>query len=228
MSKFFLKNLEIFKNNTNLNSNKFIKKTHDHSSHDHSSHRKIKFRKSNPCTDYLSEKEYLEHMIPHHQVAVDMSYLLIPKTKNPEMLHLCRNIIRKQKYEIWEMKMILKRISDSIFSKKKGGPSKEKTKLEKYYPKKSQDNEGICNPLFFKPDDHMQHMKHMKVTDKSYLEHMIPHHQVAVDMSKRLLLYTNHSYTYNFCKQLIIDQQSEIFYMKNLLNNLYTHKSNIL
>ena len=36
-------------------------------------------------------------MIPHHQVAVDMSYLLIPKTKNPEMLHLCRNIIRKQK-----------------------------------------------------------------------------------------------------------------------------------
>ena len=74
----------------------------------------------------------------------------------------------------------------------------------------------------------MQHMKHMKITDKSYLEHMIPHHQVAVDMSKRLLLYTNHSYTYNFCKQLIIDQQSEIFYMKNLLNNLYTHKSNIL
>ena len=67
-----------------------------------------------------------------------------------------------------------------------------------------------------------------KLTDIEYLEHMIPHHQVAVDMSKRLLLYTNHSYTYNFCKQLIIDQQSEIFYMKNLLNNLYTHKSNIL
>ena len=65
-------------------------------------------------------------MIPHHQVAVDMSYLLIPKTKNPEMLHLCRNIIRKQKYEIWEMKMILKRISDSIFSKKKEVHQKKK------------------------------------------------------------------------------------------------------
>ena len=30
----------------------------------------------------------------------------------------------------------------------------------------------------------MAHMKHMKVNDRSYLEHMIPHHQVAVDMSK--------------------------------------------
>ena len=224
MSRKFLNNLEKFRNKTNLNS----KGNHDHSSHDHSSHKKIKFKKSNPCTDYLSELEYLEHMIPHHQVAVDMSYLLIPKTKNPEMLHLCRNIIRKQKYEIWEMKMIHKRLSESIFSNVKGRSFKEKTKLEKYYPKKSQDNEGICNPLFFKPNDHMQHMKYMKVTDKSYLEHMIPHHQVAVDMSKRLLLYTNHSYTYNFCKQLIIDQQSEIFYMKNLLNNLYNFKSVIL
>ena len=24
---------------------------------------------SNPCTDHLSDLEYIEHMIPHHQVA---------------------------------------------------------------------------------------------------------------------------------------------------------------
>ena len=30
---------------------------------------------SNPCTDKLSDLEYLEHMIPHHQVAIDMSVL---------------------------------------------------------------------------------------------------------------------------------------------------------
>ena len=59
--------------------------------------------KPNPCTDNLSDVEYLEHMIPHHQVAIDMSELLIPHTSNPVILHLCRDIIRKQKYEIWEM-----------------------------------------------------------------------------------------------------------------------------
>ena len=55
----------------------------------------------NPCTDKLSDMEYLKHMIPHHQVAIDMSKMLI--THNPAILHLCRNIIRKQGYEIWEM-----------------------------------------------------------------------------------------------------------------------------
>ena len=41
---------------------------------------------SNPCTDKLTDIEYLEHMISHHQVAIDMSELLIPKTDNTLML----------------------------------------------------------------------------------------------------------------------------------------------
>ena len=71
---------------------------------------------SNPCTDYLTELEYLTHMIPHHQVAIDMSLLLIPKTSNPTILHLCRDIIRKQTYEIWEMEMMKQMLSDTIMS----------------------------------------------------------------------------------------------------------------
>ena len=31
-----------------------------------------------PCKDYLSDKDYLIHMIPHHQVAIDMCNLMIP------------------------------------------------------------------------------------------------------------------------------------------------------
>ena len=34
---------------------------------------------SNPCTDKLTDLEYIIHMIPHHQVAIDMSNLLIQK-----------------------------------------------------------------------------------------------------------------------------------------------------
>ena len=183
---------------------------------------------SNPCTDKLTDLEYLEHMIPHHQVAIDMSNLLIPNTNNPTILHLCRDIIRKQDYEIWEMGLMKKNISQSMFIDSVGSKDKYKTILEKYYPKQSQDRGGVCDPLFFKPDDHSQHMKHMKVTDKSYLEHMIPHHQVAIDMSKRLLLHSNHSYLIDFCRKLIIDQQYEIYHMNNLLRNVYKHQSDIL
>ena len=183
---------------------------------------------ANPCTDKLTDLEYLEHMIPHHQVAIDMSNLLIPNTKNPVTLHLCRDIIRKQSYEIWEMTMMKNKISETLFDEKKGKIDTYKTKLERFEPILSKSKDGSCDPLFFKPNDHMAHMKHMKVNDRSYLEHMIPHHQVAIDMSKRLLLHTNHSYLMEFCRKLIIDQEGEIFYMNNLLQSNYTHKSELL
>ena len=185
--------------------------------------------KSNPCTDKLTDIEYLEHMIPHHQVAIDMSELLESNTTNPIMLHLCRDIIRKQGYEIWEMEIMKRKLSDSVFTNDKGRKPYDKTKLEIFYPKLSKSKDGDCNPLFFKPNDHMKHMEHMEINDKSYLEHMIPHHQVAIDMSKRLLLHTNNSYLIDFCRKLIIDQQGEIFYMNNLLNNNnYNYQSELL
>ena len=42
---------------------------------------------ANPCTDQLTDLEYLEHMIPHHQVAIDMSKRLEP--------HISSDIILK-------------------------------------------------------------------------------------------------------------------------------------
>jgi uncharacterized protein (DUF305 family) len=191
----------------------------DHSNHDHSQHKKSQQpipRGSNPCTDKLTDLEYLEHMIPHHQVAIDMSNLLIPNTKNPTMLHLCRDIIRKQSYEIWEMSMMKANLSDTIFTDEPGQIDDYPTKLDLYAP------------ILSKPNDHSAHMEGMKVNDRSYLEHMIPHHQVAVDMSKRLLLHTNHSYLMEFCRKLIIDQQGEIYTMNNLLKNEYNYKSELL
>ena len=180
------------------------------------------------CSHEITDEEYLKHMIPHHQVAIDMSELLIPNTNNPQILDLCRNIIRIQSYEIWEMSMMKNKLSETIFKDEKGKIDKYKTKLERFYPILSKSKDGDCNPLFFKPNDHMQHMKHMEITEKSYLEHMIPHHQVAIDMSRRLLLHTNHSYLMEFCRKLIIEQQGEIFLMNNMLKNTYNYKSELL
>jgi len=183
---------------------------------------------SNPCTDILTDTQYLEHMIPHHQVAIDMSNLLIIKSSNPTMIHMCRDITRKQSYEIWEMTMMKHNLSDTMFSDEKWSVEDVRTKLDKYNPIMSKAKEGPCNPLFFKPNDHSAHMSTMDITDTSYLEHMIPHHQVAIDMSKRLLLHTNHSYLLDFCRKLIIDQQGEIYTMNNLLKNTYNYKSELL
>ena len=194
----------------------------------HNAHIKLKKNKSNPCIDKLSDLEYLEHMIPHHQVAIDMSILLQKYTSSDIMLNLCREIIRKQSYEIFEMDK-MKTYKDNLFTDDKWIKENINTKLDTYNPILSKAKDGECNPLFFKPNDHSQHMKGMKISEKSYLEHMIPHHQVAIDMSKRLLLYTNNSYLLEFCRKLILDQQTEILYMNNLLINInFLYKSELL
>ena len=198
----------------------------DHSKHNHSM--KPNPTGSNPCTDNLSDLDFLNHMIPHHIVAIDMSNLLIPHTKNPIMLHLCRDIIRKQSYEVWEMTIMKKNLSDTLFTSDPWIVDDIPTKLERYASVMSHSKHGECDPLFFKPDDHSKHMEHMEISDRSYLEHMVDHHAVAIDMSKRLLLHTNNSYLIDFCRKLIIDQQGEIYKMNHLLNNTYNYKSELL
>lgn len=62
---------------------------------------------SNPCTDYLTDDQFLEHMIPHHQVAVDMCHRLLLHTKNSHMMALCYDIVREQQNEILQMNQML-------------------------------------------------------------------------------------------------------------------------
>ena len=66
---------------------------------------------SNPCTDYLSDNEFLEHMIPHHQVAVDMSKKLLNHTKNDFMIYLAYRIIQAQQNEIILLHDLKKKIN---------------------------------------------------------------------------------------------------------------------
>jgi len=174
-------------------------------------------KKSNPCTDYLNDNEFLEHMIPHHQVAVDMSDLLLPITTNPIMKNICRKISWQQKYEIAMMHAVLNKLPVVVSSKVAMDKKYQKTKLGYYKPTESAAKDGECNPLFFKPNEHMKHMGHMKLTDKKYLEHMIPHHQVAVDMCKRLLLHTKNIHMISMCNDIIREQQYEILQMNQML-----------
>ena len=86
-------------------------------------------------------------MIPHHQVAIDMSRLLIPKSKNPIIQHLCRDIIRKQSYEIWEMEH-MKKYQDNIFRDTHINNETIVTKLELHNPVLSKSKDVLLVPCF--------------------------------------------------------------------------------
>ena len=58
---------------------------------------------------------------------------------------------------------------------------------------------------------------------------MIPHHQVAVDMSKVLLKNTKNDFMIYLAYRIIRSQQAEIVMLDNLLNkNLYTQESELI
>ncbi len=181
------------------------------------------------CSNNINDREYLEHMIPHHQVAIDMSLLLPRKTKNPTMQNIIRKLIWIQKYEVEMMKHFLKAmpVKSSAFRN-----------MNRYYiatisdftkPNKVGLSSTYCDPLFFDPKKHMNHMKHMKINDEMYIKHMIPHHQVAVDMSKKLLKNTNNDFMINLAYRIIRSQQEEIIILSDLLKkNNVNYQSNII
>ena len=76
-------------------------------------------------------------------------------------------------------------------------------------PNKLGISDTYCDPHFFDPIAHKAHAE-MMVTDKAYIDHMIPHHQVAVDMSKRLLEHTRSDFMTYLAYRIIRSQEAEI------------------
>jgi len=177
--------------------------------------------KKNICTGNLTDLEYLNHMIPHHQVAVDISIELQKKTNSPAMQDILRKLIWVQKYEIDLMQELKKTIysEDGMSVQNNMNKTYIYTVSDFVYPNKKGLTHTYCDPHFFDPEKHMEHIKHMDLTDEMYIHHMIPHHQVAVDMSKVLLTNTKNDFMIYLAYRIIRSQQEEIVLLNDLLNS---------
>ena len=58
------------------------------------------FKSDYPCRVFLTDKDFLKHMIPHHQIAIDISIKHIENTKSDVIMKVLRELIWTQKYEI--------------------------------------------------------------------------------------------------------------------------------
>jgi uncharacterized protein (DUF305 family) len=165
-----------------------------------------------PCNHDLTDDEYIDHMITHHEVAVYMSENHLHNTKNPILLDMLRHLIRLQTYEINLMKRT--KITNKTNIEFNDEMSNKNIKMDKSYINKQGDftkpntpylSNTYCDPSFFK----MSHNLH-NMTDAMYIQHMIPHHQVAVDMSKKILKTTNNDFIIDLAYKIIHNQQLEI------------------
>ena len=212
----------------------YINENFSNEHHKHHKNINSSVANNNICTGNLTDLEYLEHMIPHHQVAVDVSYMLQKKTKWPLMQEILRKIIWVQKYEIILMKEAYKKLpKNDMSSDKKMSKNYISTVSDFIKPNSLGLTNTYCDPHFFNPEEHMKHLETMNLDDKMYIKHMIPHHQVAVDMSKKLLENTSNDFMIYLGYRIIRSQQAEIVYLNDILENLesknkYYYESNLI
>lgn len=106
-----------------------------------------------------NEYEYLVHMIPHHQEAVDNAEILRDNTDREEMRDFAERIIQTQTEEIELMQSY----------------------LNEWYPNEA--HEVAYDPMMGDYENITG-----EELDEAFLEDMIPHHMEAIMMSQQLLM----------------------------------------
>ena len=143
------------------------------------------------------------------------------------MQGILRHLIWVQNYEITLMKTMLEGMPSQITTNHKTR-GYIPTVANSIPPNKIGLTNTYCDPHFFDPEAHMKHMENMELNDKMYIEHMIPHHQVAVDMSKVLLKNTKNGFMIYLAYRIIRSQQAEIVILRDLMKSEYVYQSELL
>ena len=183
---------------------------------------------SEACDIKINDIDYLTHMIPHHQVAVDISYMLQKKTKWPIMQDVLRKLIWIQEYEISLMENILQFFPNNLSYSDQIQNNYISIISDYIKPNKLGLTNTYCDPHFFDPESHKKHLDNVDIDENFYIEHMIPHHQVAVDMSKKLLNNTSNDFMIGLCYRIIQSQQNEIVLLTDLLKTGFRYQSDLI
>lgn len=154
-----------------------------------------------------AEVRFLEGMMDHHQMAVDMANDCLAKAASESVLTLCRNIISAQTAEIAQMHDWL---------------------LAWYgvdYTPQAMTMSGM--PGMAMPDPVMMmgmmaglNQLEGREYEIAWVEAMIDHHDDALHMSERLLKYVEHAELRTMATNIIKDQSAEIRQMEALLDTL--------
>jgi len=146
--------------------------------------------------------QFIDGMTMHHEGAIMSSKHMISDSKRPELRELAENIEESQSGQIDQM---------------------QEWRGE-WYPDAGQTSgmpagmmEGMMEGMM---GGSMQEMMGGDATDEMFLRMMIPHHQMAVDMSEKALDEAEHPELENLARKIINEQTAEIELMKGYLEEI--------
>jgi uncharacterized protein (DUF305 family) len=160
--------------------------------------------------DHPFDLQFIDQMIMHHQGAIMSSEHMISDSERPELRHLAENIEKSQAEQIKQMQEW----------------------REEWYS----DVERTFGAMDLAPMDEMMGEEQMNgmmggsmhemmggdMTDAMFLRMMIPHHQVAIDMSEQALEQAEHPELKEFARKIIDEQSAEIELMQRYLKQIET------
>ncbi len=137
-----------------------------------------------------SERAFLEHMIPHHIEAIEVSRILLQNESTLRPLNeLAQSIIDAQTVEVADMERW----------------------LGEWYGTTYQDSGEYMNM--------MRSLEGLSTVerDRIYLEDMIVHHEAAIAAARQVLELTIHPEVEQLANNIIMTQETEIGLIKELL-----------
>lgn len=153
------------------------------------------------------DAHFIEQMIPHHEDAITMAKLAQTKAQTPEVKQLAENIITSQGKEIDQMKTWYK----DWFGK--DVPANAQTMNQHGM---MGNNNGMHMGMMGDASD-MTALEEAADFDTAFVEHMIPHHQMAVMMANMLKGGTQRPEMKKLADDIVSAQTSEIDQMRSWL-----------
>ncbi|MEO8393685.1 MAG: DUF305 domain-containing protein [Chloroflexota bacterium] len=152
-----------------------------------------------------AEVRFLEGMMDHHQMAVDMANDCLKKAADQTLLTLCQNIITAQTAEITQMQSWVKDWYEVDYAPE---------------PMQMNSMPGMVMP---DPTMSMSMMAGLNALtghdyEVAWVESMIDHHDDALHMADRLLKQVEHVELRDMATTIIKDQSAEIRMMEALLD----------
>jgi uncharacterized protein (DUF305 family) len=145
--------------------------------------------------------QFIDQMIPHHEGALMSSEHMISNSKRPELRQLYENIQKSQSEQIEQMQEWRKEwYPDAVQPSEMLG--------------EEQTGSMMGNGMM---DGSMQGMMGGNALDTMFLKMMIPHHQMAVNMSDEALSKAEHPELRELAQEIRDEQSSEIKLMQGYL-----------
>src|SRR5215203_5310139 len=148
-----------------------------------------------------SDKAFVDAMVPHHQVAIEMAQVALKHAEHEEIKELSRNIVSTQQAEIEELKSI---------KQEEFGTSN--------VPMEMSQEQMRSMGMMMDP----QELANREPFDKAFIDAMIPHHQSAIEMAQVALEKSKNPNIKELAEDIVSAQQQEIEQMTRWRQQWYS------